>query len=63
MRELNEIIDGLSEQGFYGELLIKFEGGRVVLCHKTEKIKVKKGINNLALVQTKKQKNGSEGNF
>ena len=63
MHELNEIIDGLSEQGFYGELLIKFEGGRVVLCHKTEKIKVKKGTNNLALVQTKKQKNGSEGNF
>jgi hypothetical protein len=37
---LLEILKHISDKKEYGELLIKYECGKVVLCKKTESIKV-----------------------
>ena len=39
--ELFELIQGLLKERFYGELLIKFESGRIVILKKSETIKLK----------------------
>jgi len=38
--KLIEIIKEISKDKFYGEILIKFESGKVVLVKKTENIKI-----------------------
>lgn len=38
-QRLIELLKLLIEAGFYGELLIKFESGHIVICKKTESIK------------------------
>lgn len=38
--ELVKLIKELMDRKFFGELLIKFESGKVVVCKKTESIKV-----------------------
>ena len=38
--ELNEMLQDLVDEQFYGELLIKFENGRIVVVKKTESIKL-----------------------
>lgn len=35
-----ELIKRLMEDGFYGELQVKFESGRITVCRKTESIKI-----------------------
>jgi hypothetical protein len=40
MRKLIELIQRLIDSRFYGELLLKFEAGKVVFCKKTESIKL-----------------------
>lgn len=38
--DLHEMVLGLEKEKFFGELLIKFESGNIVLCRKTESIKL-----------------------
>jgi hypothetical protein len=38
--KLMELVNDLKNQNFYGELLIKYEAGKVVICKKTETIKI-----------------------
>ena len=40
MRELIDLIKGLTTKRFYGTLEIKFEAGRIVLVRQTETIKL-----------------------
>jgi hypothetical protein len=40
MEELIALISNLKTSKFYGELLIKFEAGNIVMCKKTESIKL-----------------------
>lgn len=40
MKRLIELIWTLIQTQFYGELLIKFENGKIVLVKKTESIKI-----------------------
>lgn len=40
MKKLFEVIRDLTDNRFYGELLIKFEAGKIVVCKKTESLKV-----------------------
>jgi len=40
MKNLVKLIQDLVEKRFYGQLVIKFEGGKIVLCQKTESIKI-----------------------
>lgn len=40
IEKLKELLDELSEEGFYGEVSVKFEAGRVVIARKTETMKV-----------------------
>lgn len=42
MEEIIKLIQSLMEKNFYGELLIKFEAGKIIICKKTESIKVRK---------------------
>jgi len=39
--ELEELIRQLRAQGYYGELVIKFEGGKPVTVKKSDSIKVR----------------------
>lgn len=38
MKKLLEIIKGLMESKFYGQLILKFEAGKIVFCRKEESI-------------------------
>ena len=38
--KLMQIINDLKNQNFYGELLVKYEAGKIVVCKKTETIKI-----------------------
>jgi len=40
MEEVIELIKSLIQRKFYGELLIKFEAGKIIICKKVESIKV-----------------------
>lgn len=40
MRKLFKLIQDLIESSFYGQLVIKFEAGKIVHCQKTESIKL-----------------------
>lgn len=40
IEDLLKLIKDLVKAGFYGELLIKFENGHIVICKKTESIKL-----------------------
>jgi len=40
MKKLIELIRDLTDNRFYGELVIRFEAGKIVICKKTESIKV-----------------------
>ncbi len=40
IEKLKELMDELSENGFYGELTVKFEAGKAVIVRKTETVKV-----------------------
>ena len=40
MTKLLSLLNDLIATRFYGELLIKFESGKIVLCKKTENIKL-----------------------
>lgn len=39
LESVRRILGGLSEQGFYGSVELRFEAGHVVLLRKTESIK------------------------
>lgn len=39
MKKLFDYIRNLADRNFYGNLLIKFEHGKIKLCELTEKIK------------------------
>ncbi len=39
LKRLIELLEQLVNNKFYGELLIKFESGNIVICKKTESIK------------------------
>jgi len=39
MEKLALMIKELTENKFYGEILIKFEAGKIIICKKTECIK------------------------
>jgi len=40
MKKLFDLIRELKDNRFYGELVIRFEAGKIVVCRKTESIKV-----------------------
>lgn len=40
MKKLFDLIRELTDNRFYGELVIKFEAGKIIVCKKTESIKV-----------------------
>jgi hypothetical protein len=40
MEKLIQLIKELVREKFYGELVIKFECGQIVLCRKNESIKI-----------------------
>lgn len=40
MTKIVALLNLLIDSKFYGELLIKFESGKIVLCRKTENIKL-----------------------
>lgn len=39
-QRLVELIESLIESSFYGEIVVKFEAGKVVIVRKTENIKL-----------------------
>ncbi len=41
MKKIFELIRELRENKFYGELLVKFEAGKIIVCKKTETLKIK----------------------
>jgi len=40
MKKFFDLIRELTDNKFYGELTVKFEAGKIVVCKKTESIKV-----------------------
>jgi hypothetical protein len=40
MKKLIQVIQDLIEKRFYGQLIIKFEAGKIIHCQKTESIKL-----------------------
>jgi len=40
LHQLMEIIEGFTVNKIYGELVIKFEAGKIVIIRKTESVKV-----------------------
>lgn len=40
IEKVKELLEGLVQKGFYGEVYVKFEAGHVVICKKTESIKM-----------------------